>query len=119
MKRKRRSGFTLIEVLLVIAILGVLAAFVVPSFMGQAEQAMVDVAQIQVSRSGPIAGALDLYRLAVGEYPSTEDGLRALSERPDSLDEDVRAQDRQEPGRSVGQERVPVSIPRGIQRGQL
>ncbi|UCG33270.1 MAG: type II secretion system major pseudopilin GspG [Phycisphaerales bacterium] len=90
MRRRKRVGFTLIEVLLVIAILGVLAAFVVPSFMGAGEQAKIDAAQIQVSRSGPIASSLDMYRLAVGDYPSTEDGLRALWERPDSLDEDVK-----------------------------
>lgn len=90
MRRRKRTGFTLIEVLLVIAILGVLAAFVVPSFMGAGEQARIDAAQIQVSRAGPIANALDLYRLHVGEYPSTEDGLRALWEKPDSLDEDDR-----------------------------
>jgi general secretion pathway protein G len=88
MRGRRRRGFTLIEVLLVIAILGVLAAFVVPSFIGAGEKARIDAAKIQVSPSGPIAGALDLYRLQMGSYPSTEDGLRALWEKPDSLDED-------------------------------
>ena len=88
MRRRKRAGFTLIEVLLVIAILGILAAFVVPSFMGAGEQAKIDLAQAGVGPSGPIASSLDLYRLAVGEYPATEDGLRALWEKPDSLDED-------------------------------
>ena len=87
MRRRRRWGFTLIEVLLVIAILGVLAAFVVPSFMRSAEDAKVDAAAIQISRSGPIAVSLNMFRLHVGRYPTTEEGLRALWEKPDTLDE--------------------------------
>ncbi len=87
MRAKRRTGFTLIEVLLVIAILAVLAAFVMPQFMGVADQANIDAAKIQISRSGPIAQALQMYRLGVQSYPTTDEGLRALSQRPDSLDE--------------------------------
>ena len=87
MRAKRRTGFTLIEVLLVIAILAVLAAFVMPQFMGVADQANIDAAKIQISRSGPISQALQMYRLGVQGYPTTDEGLRALSQKPDSLDE--------------------------------
>lgn len=87
MRNSRRKGFTLIEVLLVIAILGVLAAFVMPQFMGAADKAKVDAAQIQVSKSGPIANALNMFRLHVQRYPTSDEGLRALSSRPDGLDE--------------------------------
>ena len=87
MRAKRRTGFTLIEVLLVIAILAVLAAFVMPQFMGVADQAKIDAAKIQISRSGPIAQALQMYRLGVQNYPTTDEGLRALTQKPDSLDE--------------------------------
>lgn len=87
MRSLRRKGFTLIEVLLVIAILGVLAAFVMPQFMGAADKAKVDAAQIQVSKSGPIANALNMFRLHVQRYPTSDEGLRALSSRPDGLDE--------------------------------
>lgn len=87
MRAKRRTGFTLIEVLLVIAILAVLAAFVMPQFMGAADKANIDAAKIHVSRGGPIAQAMQLFRVAVQRYPTTDEGLRALSQRPDGLEE--------------------------------
>ncbi len=83
MRRQRRRGFTLFEVLLVIAILALLAAFVVPRFMNVGEQANIDMAKTAMGRSGPLAKALDLYRIAMGKYPEGEDGLKALIEAPE------------------------------------
>ena len=85
---RRRAAFTLIEVLLVIAILGMLVAWVVPTLLGRADQAKIDMTRNTVASRGPIAQALDLYKLNVGKYPATDEGLKALSERPDSIDED-------------------------------
>ena len=72
----RRSGFTLLEVLLVLAILGVIAAMVVPQLMGRQKQASID--QTRISISG-LESALDLYAVDHdGEYPPTNPGLEIL-----------------------------------------
>jgi len=86
MNRRRASGFTLLEVLLVIAILGVLAAFVVPNLLKRGKQAKIDAAKSAVGPSGPIGQQLEIYALDVGDYPRTEEGLQALVEIPDSID---------------------------------
>ena len=88
MARKNERAFTLIEVLLVILILGMLAAFVAPKIIGQQDKAKEDLAKAAVSSNGPIAGMLDLYKLHVGTYPTTDEGMQALWERPDSIEED-------------------------------
>jgi general secretion pathway protein G len=80
-KNGSRKGFTLLEVLMVVAIIGLLAAFVVPNLFGAREGAKIDLTQAKVT-SG-VNGQLDLYKLHVGEYPREEDGgLRALLEPP-------------------------------------
>lgn len=84
----RRAGFTLMEVLMVAAILALLAAFAVPALMQQAEQAKADMCTAQVKHNGPIANSLDKYRFDTGRYPDTSEGLEALFERPNSIDED-------------------------------
>jgi len=71
---KRNTGFTLIEVLVVVAILGILAAIVVPRIMDRPDEAKADI--------GAIVQALKLYRLDNGFYPSTDQGLAALAQRP-------------------------------------
>lgn len=86
MRRQKRSGFTLFEVLLVIAILALLVAFVAPQLWGVSEQAEIDMAKNAVGPSGPFALQLDLYRLHMGRYPEGEDGLRMLLEMPDDED---------------------------------
>ncbi|ENV38756.1 type II secretion system protein G [Acinetobacter venetianus RAG-1 = CIP 110063] len=78
----RVSGFTLIEVMVVIVILGVLAALIVPNVMGRGEKAKVDTTSITLKG---VAGALDQYKLDNGRYPSMQDGgLDALVNQPAS-----------------------------------
>ena len=76
----RREGFTLIELLLVMVILGLLAALVGPRFFGQEKKAKQRAAKGQIAL---FETALDNYRLDVGRYPTTEQGLQALREQPD------------------------------------
>ena len=73
------AGFTLLELLVVLAILAMLAAFAVPQVMNYLDRARSDSAKVQISN---ISTALDLYRLDVGRYPSTSEGLGSLVERP-------------------------------------
>ena len=77
--RRRERGLTLIELLVVLLILSLIAAFAVPRVMKYLGGAKSDAAAIQVERLG---GILDLYRLDMGRYPGTDDGLRALVEAP-------------------------------------
>ena len=77
--RRRERGLTLIELLVVLLILSLIAAFAVPRVMKYLGGARSDAAAIQVERLG---GILDLYRLDMGRYPGTDDGLRALVEAP-------------------------------------
>lgn len=76
---KRNRGFTLIEVLVVVAILGILAAIVVPRIMDRPDEAKRVAARADI---GAIVQALKLYRLDNGFYPSTDQGLGALVQRP-------------------------------------
>src|SRR5260363_350027 len=76
---RRQRGFTLIEVMVVIAILGILAALVVPKIMSRPDQARRLAAKHDIQT---IAQALKLYRLDNGRYPTQEQGLRALIEKP-------------------------------------
>ncbi len=75
---RRRSGFTLIEILLVAGILALLAAFAVPKLFSQAEQARIDLVKAQIGRSGPVGKALEAYKWDMGQYPETSEGLAAL-----------------------------------------
>ena len=75
------KGFTLIEVLVVVAILGILAALVVPKFMDRPDEAKRVAAKADVNA---IVQALKLYRLDNGFYPATDQGLVALVQRPTS-----------------------------------
>jgi general secretion pathway protein G len=81
-RQARRSlGFTLIELMVVIMILGVLAALVVPRVMSRPDEARVVAAKQDIAQ---IMQALKLYRLDNSRYPSTEQGLQALAVRPTS-----------------------------------
>jgi general secretion pathway protein G len=76
---KRSRGFTLIEVLVVVAILGILAAIIVPRVMDRPDEAKRVAARADI---GAIVQALKLYRLDNGFYPTTDQGLAALVQRP-------------------------------------
>ena len=75
----RSRGFTLVELLVVLAILGLLVGLVGPQVMKTLGTSKTKTARIQVES---LAGSLDMYRLDVGRYPSTEEGLQALVEKP-------------------------------------
>jgi len=74
-----RRGFTLIELLVVIVILSILATYVGTRIMGKPEEARRTQAKIQIQA---LENALKMYKLDNGDYPSTEQGLRALVEKP-------------------------------------
>lgn len=76
---KKQQGFTLLEVMVVIVILGILAAMVVPNLMGNKDKADVQKA---VSDIVALESALDMYRLDNGVYPTTDQGLEALINAP-------------------------------------
>jgi general secretion pathway protein G len=77
--RRTHSGFTLIEVMVVVVILGILAAIVVPRIMSRPDEARVVKAQQDIRAIG---AALDLYKLDNFSYPTTDQGLEALVKRP-------------------------------------
>src|SRR5215470_5423371 len=78
-----QRGFTLLEILVVIAILGLLIGLVAPAALRQLGFARVSVAKQSIERIGTV---LDLYKLDVGTYPDSEQGLRALIEKPPGLE---------------------------------
>ena len=81
--QKSLKGFTLIELLIVMVIISLLAAFVAPRFFGQEKKAKQRGAKGQISL---LESAVDTYRLDIGRYPTTEQGLAALREKPDGVD---------------------------------
>lgn len=81
--KKTHSGFTLVEILVVVAILGMIIGLVGPRVMKQLGGAKADTAKLQIEDLG---AALDLYFLDTGAYPSTSEGLAALVEKPGNTD---------------------------------
>jgi len=79
MHRHAVTGFTLIEILVVVVIIGILGAVIVPNLLGRPDQARITAAQSDI-RS--LANALDIYRLDNFQYPSTDQGLEALAAKP-------------------------------------
>lgn len=75
----RAHGFTLLELLVVMVIIGMLAGFVAPKFFAQIGKSEVKTARAQLDA---LEKSLDQYRIDVGRYPTSEQGLSALNERP-------------------------------------
>ena len=81
--KRNTTGFTLIELLIVMVIISLLAAFVAPRFFGQEKKAKQRGAKGQIAL---LESAVDTYRLDIGRYPTTQQGLEALREKPDGVD---------------------------------
>lgn len=80
---RRNDGFTLIELLVVLLILGLLAGLVGPRVLKYLGGAKSDTARLQIEEFG---GGLDLFHLEIGRYPTTDEGLGALSQAPPGVD---------------------------------
>jgi general secretion pathway protein G len=80
--RRHQRGFTLLELLVVLAILGLLIGLVAPAALRQLESSKEKIAHQSIER---LAGVLDIYKLDVGTYPTTEQGLLALIARPSGV----------------------------------
>ncbi len=78
---KKQQGFTLIEIIVVVVIIGILATFVAPKFLGRTDEARVTKAKNDIQA---LESALDLYKLDNYTYPTTDQGLEALVTRPTS-----------------------------------
>jgi len=80
-KGMKQSGFTLLELLVVMVIIGLLAGYVGPKYFAQIGKSETKTAKAQIEA---LSRALDTYRLDIGHYPSTEQGLAALNRQPDA-----------------------------------
>jgi general secretion pathway protein G len=81
MRAHRAAGFTLVEIMVVVVIIGILAVLIVPRVLGRSDEARAAAAKHDIAA---IAQSLKLYRLDNGRYPSSEQGLQALVARPQS-----------------------------------
>ena len=81
---RRTTGFTLIEILVVVVIIGILGAVIVPNLLSRPDQARITAAQQDLRALG---SALDMYRLDNFQYPSTDQGLDALVSQPSGFPE--------------------------------
>src|SRR5436190_18684398 len=77
--RRDERGMTLIEILVVLVLIGIVMGIVGSNFLGRGEKAKADAAKIEI---GQIAQSLDLFKLEVGRYPTTQEGLQALISAP-------------------------------------
>ena len=81
---RSQGGFTLIEILVVVVIIGILGAVIVPNLLFRPDQARITAAETDLR---VLASALDMYRLDNFQYPSTDQGLEALVRRPSGFPE--------------------------------
>ena len=77
--KKSRSGFSLMELLIVIVILGLLAALVVPNLVGKGEESKKKIVCIQMKN---LSNALKMFKMDIGRYPTTGEGINALAKNP-------------------------------------
>jgi general secretion pathway protein G len=82
-RRSAEDGFTLLEILVVIVIIGLLIGLVAPAVLRQLGGARISIAKQSIERLGSV---LDLYKLDVGSYPSSDQGLEALVQQPAGVD---------------------------------
>jgi general secretion pathway protein G len=85
--QKRLAGFTLLEIMVVVIIIGVLAATIIPQFMGTTQEAKVSAAKADVSQ---LENALERFNLHMDRYPTIDEGLKVLVEAPASEDKKWR-----------------------------
>jgi general secretion pathway protein G len=78
-KHRRERGMTLIEILVVLVLIGIVMGIVGGNFLGKGEKAKGDAAKIEINQIGQ---TLDLYKLEIGRYPTTQEGLQALISAP-------------------------------------
>lgn len=78
------SGFTLLELMVVIVILGILATFIAPKFLGAPDDAKISKAKVELES---LATAIKLFKLDMGRFPSTEEGLEVLVTPPQNAEE--------------------------------
>jgi len=80
--RTAQTGFTLIELLVVMFIIGLLVALVAPNILGRTDKAKIEAARAQIANLGM---ALDMFKLDVGRYPTSQEGLEALRRCPSGI----------------------------------
>jgi general secretion pathway protein G len=87
LQKRTAGGFTLIEIMVVVVILGILGSLIVPNIIGRPDEARATAARADIEAVG---NALELYRLDNGTYPSTDQGLEALVSQPSGYPEPRR-----------------------------